>query len=190
MRRHHAHFALILALVAGVQSHALAQTSPVAPLDPRIVQRGDTRSPALARLLEVLDQVAIVIAGKGFNSIVLGDTFADLLSRWGEPQQHKNLGLLKQKHRWRYQLDNSTVIEFTGKNTIERIRVFGSQQSVIRTLRGVDFHSSPNDVQRLYGPKKIQAKKLTYAQLGIRFEFDQPDKATIQLKQIELFPAN
>lgn len=140
---------------------------------------------AVAAALELLGQVAVLTPGKGFESIQLGESFAELEKHWGKPHDSKKTGLLRPRLHWAYRLDEHTIVEFIGKQTILRIHAHGKPQSVLRTDKNLSFQARPADVERVYGKARSNQPRhqLGYPQKGIDFQFS----AQQTLQTIEVY---
>lgn len=133
----------------------------------------------IGRVLEVLDQVGVIIPGKGFNSIHLGQPLTQLVALWGEPKKiDKRNGFLA------YQLDEKTVIQFFGKKWIQKIVITGLPGSLARVNNGVVFGMSPIQVLHRFNaaPNKKTDKTIRYSDQGIVLSFDK-----LSLREIEVF---
>ena len=124
-------------------------------------------STSLAAILSVLEQTAIIIPGKGFNSIGLGDPISTLVRKWGKPQRIDGDRVLI------YQLDPNTIIQFSGEENIEHIVIHGLPGSLARTNNAVIFGMSLIEARSQFNAATSKASEtlLRYDQLGIELGF-------------------
>ncbi len=125
------------------------------------------RDAIIIRLLEIIDQVGIIIPGKGFKSIKLGDPFEKLIRLWGKPKSVNRKGTIS------YLLSHKTVIHFSGKKSIETIVVVGKAGSLAHVNNGVVFGMTPGQVLAQFGatPDKHKPDLIRYKDLGIELGF-------------------
>lgn len=121
---------------------------------------------AIIKLLEVIDQVGIIIPGKGFKSFQLGQTREQLVKLWGTPQQSTRKIL-------QYQLDARTVIQFHGKKSIDSIAIIGQYGSMARVENGIVFGMTPGQVMEFFdaSPDRKKDQYVRYKKAGIEFFF-------------------
>jgi len=126
-----------------------------------------TGEQAVITLLKMLDQVGVIIPGKGFKSFQLGQTREQLIKLWGKPQQSTRKIL-------QYQLDTRTVIQFHGKKIIESIAIIGQFGSMARVNNGIGFGMTPGQVMEFFDspPDKKNDEIVRYKRLGIEFLFE------------------
>jgi len=171
-----------LLLLTTLQTASAQQAPSQSTSSGRISPIPDTLSDeqaAIINVLKVLDQVGVILPGKGFKSIQLGQTREQLVRAWGHPQQASRKAI-------QYQLDSRTVIQFVGRKTIDKIIVIGQPGSVARLENGVTFGMTPSQVTGLFDtqPDKQKNKLVRYKTLGIDFEFQQQI-----LSRIIVYPA-
>ncbi|MEE9447926.1 MAG: hypothetical protein V3V09_08180 [Arenicellales bacterium] len=154
--------------------HALILGGLIALSSQSYAQQTQTLAPAsdqraiLANALRILDQVGVILPGKGFKSIGLGDTPKHLITQWGQPIKKDPKGILS------YQLDLNTLIHFQGKSVIESIVIQGKQGSFARVINGLAFGEQPQGVRSAFTQApRIQNASLYYDRLGIAFTFTQ-----------------
>ena len=140
-----------------------------------------TNGPAkrLSSMLQVIDSVSTIIPGQGFRSIGLGDSMDRLQKLWGAPFSTDKRGKVL------YRLDPKTLIQFTGKESIESIVVSGSSGSVARINNGVEFGMRHGQVLSQFAskPNQISNKAVQYSHLGIELNF-----VARKLAKIMIFP--
>jgi hypothetical protein len=123
----------------------------------------------LAHILETIDQVGIIIPGKGFKSIQLGDSVDKLIELWGQP------GNINRKGTLSYQLSINTVVHFLiNKGRIKTIAVLGKPGSMTRINNGVRFGMPQGQVLAQFNnvtPDKQKPQLIRYKALGIELGF-------------------
>lgn len=129
-----------------------------APLDGKVV---------LSRLLEIIDQVAIILPGEGFKSIKLQDPIEKLIRLWGKPRNISRKGTLS------YLLSHNTVIHFSGKKYIEKIVVQGKGGSFSHVNNGVVFGMTQGQALAQFStlPDTHTPTVIRYQSLGIELGF-------------------
>jgi hypothetical protein len=136
----------------------------------------------LLHILEIIDQVGIIIPGKGFKSIKLGDPVEKLIQLWGQPKIINRNGTLS------YQLSTKTVIHFLiKKNRIGSIAMVGKPGSLARINNGVRFGMTQEQVLAQFSttappPDKHKPDLIRYKALGIELGF-----SSNQLTEIAIF---
>ena len=82
----------------------------------------------LSRLLDIIDQAGIIIPGKGFKSVQVGDPVRKLVELWGPPLQ-----VDRGQEVLSYRLRQATQIHFkTDNGLIESIVVLGQPGSLAK----------------------------------------------------------
>ncbi len=122
----------------------------------------------LAHILETIDQVGIIIPGKGFKSIQLGDSVDKLIKIWGQP------GNINRKGTLSYQLSINTVVHFLiNKGRVKTIAVVGGPGSMTRINNGVRFGMPQGQVLAQFNatPDKHKPDLIRYKTLGIELGF-------------------
>jgi hypothetical protein len=123
----------------------------------------------LAYILETIDKVGIIIPGKGFKSIKLGDEAEKLIQLWGPPKTINRKGTLS------YQLSAKTVVHFlVKKGSIRSIAVVGKPGSLARINNGVIFGMNREQVlvQFSASPDKQNPQLIRYKALGVELAFE------------------
>ena len=96
----------------------------------------------LSRLLLVIDQAGIIIPGRGFKSIAIGDSAEQLLELWGKPAK-----INRKNEVLTYLLQQNTLIHFKlDDGLIESIVVMGQPGSLAKVNNGVIFGMSQEQV--------------------------------------------
>lgn len=122
----------------------------------------------LYHLLDIIDQIGIIIPGKGFKSIQLGDPIEKLIRLWGKPKSINRKGTLS------YLLSQKTTIHFVGKKQrIETIVIIGKVGSLAHINNGIAFGMSQGQVLTQFNatPDKHNRKIIRYKALGIELGF-------------------
>lgn len=124
-------------------------------------------SAAFAQLIRIIDQTGTIIPGQGFKSIKLGESFEQLIRKWGAPRKTDG------KNTLTYLLDRNTLIHFSGKKYIESILVQGQISSLARVNNGIRFGMSQAQVLNRFtqAPDKHKAELIRYRSAGIEFYF-------------------
>ena len=162
---------LLLVAATYMSATVAAQETPQQPIPTTKPTAAQTQpsagEQAVITLLKKLDQVGVIIPGKGFKSFQLGQTREQLISLWGKPQQATRKIL-------QYQLDTRTVIQFHGKKIIESIAIIGQSGSMARVNNGIGFGMTPGQVMEFFDspPDKQNDKIVRYKRLGIEFLFE------------------
>ena len=159
--------------------------SPPSPAQTQIqIQTGNfqiSNDPAkrFSAILDIIDAISTIIPGQGFKSIGLGDSMDRLQQLWGMPisiDKHKRL---------LYRLDSNTLIQFSGKQTIESIVVSGLAGSTARINNGAVFGMTRGQVLSQFASRPDQTSNniIQYARLGIELNF-----TAHKLTKIIIFP--
>ena len=138
-----------------------------------------------AQLMIYLASQKEIVAGEGFINAQLGDEFAAIIRIWGPPRESRKTGILGSTEIL-YELDPSTLVVFTGNDTVRQISVQGRDSSFLRTRRGARFGMSPTDIRFIYADEESEAKRnrVEFDNLGISFHF-----VSNKVRMIVVYPA-
>lgn len=132
----------------------------------------DLKSISPEQVMLYLASEKVAAAGVGFRNGAIGDSISSILNIWGEPKESRKIGILG-SYEFLYQPDPNLFVVFTGKNTVKKISIRGSEAALFRTVRGVRMGMPAYNLVRLYAFDEVDVKNnhADFDKLGISFHF-------------------